>query len=85
MSLISIGLSGLTASSAAMTTIGNNTANVDTQGYSRQQVMTTAGAQQNIGVGFIGTGTTLSDVRRIYNGYLDNQLQTSTSLNADAT
>jgi flagellar hook-associated protein 1 FlgK len=68
MSLISIGLSGLTASSAAMTTIGNNTANVDTQGYSRQQVMTTAGAQQNIGVGFIGTGTTLSDVRRIYNG-----------------
>ncbi|UZJ62056.1 flagellar hook-associated protein FlgK [Pseudomonas sp. KU26590] len=85
MSLISIGLSGLTASSAALTTIGNNTANVDTQGYSRQQVMTTAGAQQNIGVGFIGTGTTLSDVRRIYNGYLDNQLQTSTSLNADAT
>lgn len=85
MSLISIGLSGLTASSAALTTIGNNTANVDTQGYSRQQVMTAAGAQQNIGVGFIGTGTTLSDVRRIYNGYLDNQLQTSTSLNADAT
>lgn len=84
MSLISIGLSGLNASSAAMTTIGNNTANVDTLGYSRQQTMTTAGAQQNIGVGFIGTGTTLSDVRRIYNGFLDTQLQTSTSLNSDA-
>ena len=84
MSLISIGLSGLNASSAAMTTIGNNTANVDTLGYSRQQVMTTAGAQQNIGVGFIGTGTTLSDVRRIYNSFLDTQLQTSTSLNSDA-
>jgi flagellar hook-associated protein 1 FlgK len=84
MSLISIGLSGLTASSAALNTIGNNTANVDTVGYSRQQVMTTAGAQQNIGVGFVGTGTTLSDVRRIYNGYLDSQLQTTTSLSADA-
>ena len=84
MSLISIGLSGLNASSAAMTTIGNNTANVDTLGYSRQQVMTTAGAQQNIGVGFIGTGTTLSDVRRIYNGFLNTQVQTSTSLNSDA-
>ncbi|WP_062386072.1 flagellar hook-associated protein FlgK [Pseudomonas abietaniphila] len=84
MSLISIGLSGLNASSAAMTTIGNNTANVDTLGYSRQQVMTTSGAQQNIGVGFIGTGTTLSDVRRIYNGFLNTQVQTSTSLNADA-
>jgi len=85
MSLISIGLSGLTASSAAMNTIGNNTANVDTAGYSRQQVMTTASAQQNLGAGYIGTGTTLSDVRRIYNSYLDTQLQTSTALSADAT
>jgi len=84
MSLISIGLSGLNASSAAMTTIGNNTANVDTLGYSRQQVMTTSSAQQNIGVGFIGTGTTLSDVRRIYNGFLNTQVQSSTSLNSDA-
>lgn len=87
MSLISIGLSGLTASSAAINTIGNNTANVDTAGYSRQQVMTTASTQQNIGIGigFIGTGTTLSDVRRIYNSYLDSQLQSTTALAADAT
>ncbi|MGV6393860.1 flagellar hook-associated protein FlgK [Pseudomonas caspiana] len=84
MSLISIGLSGLTASSAAMNTIGNNTANVDTAGYSRQQVMTTASLQQNFGAGYIGSGTTLSDVRRIYNSFLDTQLQTSTSLNADS-
>lgn len=86
MSLISIGLSGITASNAAINTIGNNTANVDTAGYSRQQVMTTASAQVNIGlgVGYIGTGTTLSDVRRIYNGYLDAQLQSSTALRADA-
>ncbi|MDB6145335.1 MAG: flgK [Pseudomonas sp.] len=83
MSLISIGLSGLTASSAALNTIGNNMANVDTAGYSRQQVMTTSSAQQSIGVGFIGTGTTLSDVRRIYNSYLDTQLQTSTALDSD--
>ncbi|QHF04224.1 flagellar hook-associated protein FlgK [Pseudomonas asturiensis] len=86
MSLISIGLSGINASSAAINTIGNNTANVDTAGYSRQQVMTTASAQINIGlgVGYIGTGTTLSDVRRIYNSYLDAQLQTSTALSAEA-
>ncbi|MDF2642548.1 MAG: flgK [Pseudomonas sp.] len=86
MSLISIGLSGINASNAAINTIGNNTANVDTAGYSRQQVMTTASAQINIGlgVGYIGTGTTLSDVRRIYNSYLDAQLQSSTALSADA-
>ncbi|MCD5992974.1 flagellar hook-associated protein FlgK [Pseudomonas sp. CDFA 602] len=84
MSLISIGLSGLNASSAAISTIGNNTANVDTAGYSRQQVLTTASAQQNLGGGYVGTGTTLSDVRRIYNSFLDSQLQTSTSLSSEA-
>ncbi|MCO8163424.1 flagellar hook-associated protein FlgK [Pseudomonas sp. 21LCFQ010] len=87
MSLINIGLSGLNASSAAIATIGNNTANVDTAGYSRQQVMTTASATVRVGidVGYIGTGTTVSDVRRIYNGYLDGQLQKSTALGAEAT
>jgi flagellar hook-associated protein 1 FlgK len=33
---------------------------------------------------FIGTGTTLADVRRVYNSYLDAQLQTTTSLNSDS-
>lgn len=86
MSLINIGVSGLNASSAAIATIGNNTANVDTAGYSRQQVMTTASATVRVGtgVGYIGTGTTVSDVRRIYNGYLDSQVQISTGLRADA-
>ena len=85
MSLISIGLSALTANSAALNTISNNMANVDTAGYSRQQVMTTASAQQNIGAGYIGTGTTLTDVRRIYSSFLDSQVQTSTALDSDAS
>ncbi|TDF77518.1 flagellar hook-associated protein FlgK [Pseudomonas sp. H9] len=82
--LISIGLSGLNASQAALAITSNNIANAATSGYSRQQAVQVAGGMQNIGVGFIGTGTTLSDVRRIYNSYLDNQLQTATSLNTDA-
>lgn len=82
--LISIGLSGLNASQTALAVTSNNITNVATSGYSRQQSITSAGPLQNIGVGFLGTGTTLADVRRIYNSYLDNQLQTATSLNADA-
>ncbi|GAB7532085.1 flagellar hook-associated protein FlgK [Pseudomonas sp. 3A(2025)] len=86
MSLINIGLSGLNASTAAINTIGNNTANIDTDGYSRQQVRTTAAVQISAGngIGYIGTGTTLQDVRRIYNSYLETQLHTSTALSADA-
>lgn len=83
--LINIGVSGLTASQAAMNVIGNNISNADTKGYSRQTVSTTASALQNIGVGYLGTGTTISDVRRIYNSYMERQLQTTTSLSADAT
>ncbi|MDH1630220.1 flagellar hook-associated protein FlgK [Pseudomonas mosselii] len=84
MSLISIGLSGLNASQTALSITGNNIANAAVSGYSRQQTIQTTGASHNIGSGFVGTGTTLSDVRRIYNAYLDNQLQTATSLNTDA-
>jgi len=83
--LISIGLSGLAASQAALSTTGNNITNVSTAGYSRESVMTTASNLQNIGVGYLGTGTTISDVRRIYNSYMDTQLQTSTALASDAT
>ncbi|CAI3807718.1 Flagellar hook-associated protein 1 [Pseudomonas sp. MM223] len=83
-SLISIGLSGLNASQAALSVTSNNIANAATSGYSRQQTIQAAGPSHNIGAGFLGTGTTLSDVRRIYSSYLDNQLQTATSLQADS-
>ena len=83
-SLINIGMSGLNASQGALATVGNNIANANAVGYSRQQIVQgTAGSQQSGGV-FIGTGTTLADVRRVYNAYLDAQLQTTTSLNGDA-
>ncbi|POF41842.1 flagellar hook-associated protein FlgK [Pseudomonas laurylsulfativorans] len=84
MSLLNIGMSGLSASHASLVTTGNNISNVDTVGYSRQQtVQGTKSSIQNGNV-FIGTGTTLADVRRVYNSYLDAQLQTTTSLNGDA-
>jgi flagellar hook-associated protein 1 FlgK len=84
MSLLNIGMSGLSASHASLVTTGNNISNVDTIGYSRQQtVQGSKGSIQNGNV-FIGTGTTLADVRRVYNSYLDAQLQTTTSLNGDA-
>ncbi len=84
MSLISIGLSGLNASQTALTVTSNNITNVSTAGYSRESTTSVAAAMQNVGVGFVGTGTTISDVRRIYNSYMDSQLQTTTALSSDA-
>jgi len=84
MSLLNIGMSGLAASSSSLAVTGNNIANVDTAGYSRQQ--TVQGTKSSIQYGnvFIGTGTTLADVRRVYNSYLETQLHTATSLNSEA-
>lgn len=85
MSLLNIGMSGLAASQSSLATTGNNIANVDTAGYSRQQTVQGTKASQQYGNVFIGTGTTLADVRRVYNAYLDSQLQTATSLNSEAS
>ena len=84
MSLLNIGMSGLAAGHSSLLTTGNNIANVDTAGYSRQQTVQSSKGSNQYGNVFIGSGTTLSDVRRVYNSYLDAQLQTTTSLNSDA-
>ncbi|OAB50464.1 flagellar hook-associated protein FlgK [Pseudomonas thivervalensis] len=84
MSLLNIGMSGLSASQSSLMTTGNNIANVDTAGYSRQQTVQTTKASNQYGNVFIGSGTTLADVRRVYSSYLDAQLRTSTSLDNDA-
>ena len=84
MSLLNIGMSGLSASQSSLATTGNNIANVDTAGYSRQQTVQGTKSSQQYGSVFIGTGTTLADVRRVYNSYLQTQLHTATSLNSES-
>ncbi|PNA48258.1 flagellar hook-associated protein FlgK, partial [Pseudomonas sp. MPR-R5B] len=79
-----IGMSGLSAGQSALMVTGNNIANADTAGYSRQQTVQGSKASNQFGNVYIGTGTTLADVRRVYNSYLDAQLQTTTSLNSDS-
>jgi len=84
--LINIGLSGLSSSQAALTTTSNNISNVATSGYSRQSTVNSAGALQSIGgAGYVGTGTTLAEVRRIYSSYLQNQVASSTALDSEAS
>ena len=84
MSLLSIGMSGLNAAQGSLSVLSNNIANVNTAGYSRQQATQSASASNQFGGVFIGTGTTLADVRRVYNEYLDAAYQNSTALSSDA-
>jgi len=84
MSLLNLGMSGLNAAQGSLSVLSNNIANANTAGYSRQQTTQSANASNQYGGVFIGSGTTLADVRRVYNEYLDTAYQNSTSLNSDA-
>ena len=67
MSLLNIGMSGLNAAQGSLSVLSNNIANVNTPGYSRQQTTQNASVSNQYGGVYIGSGTTLGDVRRIYN------------------
>ncbi|KAA6182859.1 flagellar hook-associated protein FlgK [Pseudomonas veronii] len=84
MSLLNIGMSGLNAAQGSLSVLSNNIANANTSGYSRQQTTQNANASNPYGGVYIGSGTTLADVRRVYNEFLDAAYQNSTALNNDA-
>lgn len=81
--LLNIGLSGLSANKTSLAVTGHNITNVNTPGYSRQETVQATRIPQFSGAGYIGSGTTLVDVRRIYNEFLNSQVRSSTALNSD--
>ncbi|WP_339079532.1 flagellar hook-associated protein FlgK [Pseudomonas sp. TMP9] len=81
--LLNIGLSGLSANKTSLAVTGHNITNVNTPGFSRQETIQATRIPQFSGVGYIGSGTTLVDVRRIYSEFLNTQVRSSTALNSD--
>ncbi|GAB3477249.1 flagellar hook-associated protein FlgK [Marinomonas epiphytica] len=68
--LYTIGLSGLQASNARINTTGQNTANVDTEGYSRQRTNTNSSP--------VG-GVEVRDTARVVNKMVNEQVRTDSS------
>lgn len=83
--LFNIGLSGLRASQTNLSVTGQNITNVNTPGYSRQTAVQAAREPSFSGVGYIGNGTSITDVNRIYNEFVTGQVRTSTSINSEVT
>jgi flagellar hook-associated protein 1 FlgK len=81
--LLSIGLSGLSASKTSLAVTGHNITNVNTPGFSRQDTVQATRVPQFSGAGFIGSGTTLVDIRRTYSEFLSTQVRSSTALSSD--
>ncbi|HAW24896.1 MAG TPA: flagellar hook-associated protein FlgK, partial [Pseudomonas sp.] len=81
--LLNIGLSGLSASKSQLSVTGHNISNVNTPGFSRQDASQATRTPQFSGAGYVGSGTTLVEIRRSYSEFLTSQLRSSTSLSSD--
>ena len=79
MSLLGIGASGLAISQTSLQVTGNNIANADQPGYSRQRVDVATMPERLQGSGFVGSGAMVNDISRVVDGFLLNQIQLDTA------
>lgn len=78
--LIGIGLTGILSHQSALSTTGNNITNANTPGYSRQEVQFESQSGQRTGAGSIGSGVSVTNIRRLANEYISQQLREDTTL-----
>jgi flagellar hook-associated protein 1 len=72
--LFHIGRSGLLASQSALTIVNNNIANVNTPGYSRQEIILELTSPVRNGGMLVGTGVTVAGIRRHYDQFIQTQI-----------
>jgi flagellar hook-associated protein 1 FlgK len=86
MGILNIGTQALQANQVALQTIGNNIANVNTVGYSRQSVIMATVAGQYTGAGYVGKGVDIQTIQRNYDQFLTRQSTLAASTqSADTT
>lgn len=85
-SLLNVGSRALQANQAALQTAGNNIANVNVPGYSRQKVVLTTVPGQYASSGYVGQGVTVQTIERNFSEFLTRQSRIAASAqSADAT
>jgi flagellar hook-associated protein 1 FlgK len=84
-SIFNIGTRALQANQAALQTTGNNIANVNTPGYSRQSVVLQSTPGQFSGSGYYGKGVDVLTVQRQHSEFLTRQAALSGSVAAGDT
>lgn len=78
--LFSLGTRAMSASYAALQTTGNNIANANTAGYSRQQVELATAGGQFTGGGFFGKGVDVKAVSRAHDEFMTREAALTQSL-----
>lgn len=80
MGVFDVGLTGLAAARAGLLSTQNNISNVNTQGFHRREVAFGTNIPTYTGIGFLGAGVQIDEVRRVYSQFLDAEVLTSQSL-----
>jgi flagellar hook-associated protein 1 FlgK len=75
--LISVGTTGIRAAQLGLLTTEHNITNANTPGYSRQRIVQTTNSPVLSGAGFLGQGTNVSTIERLYSQNLVNQVNTA--------
>ncbi len=75
-----IGIEGLLAAQTALDTVGHNIANANTPGYSRQNVLLSAGRTQSFGGRLVGTGVRAEQIVSVRDLLVDRRILTQRGL-----
>jgi len=77
--MLGIASGAIGAYQRALSTVSNNIANVNTEGYSRQDVVLQDSAPKQMASMYIGTGVMLQTIKRQYDAFAESNLRNSTS------
>ena len=77
--MLGIASNAISAYQRALSTVSNNIANVNTEGYSRQDVVLKDSAPKKLASMYIGTGVMLQNIKRQYDEFAESNLRNSNS------
>lgn len=82
-SVLSIGVSGLNAAQMGLSVAGHNIANAATPGFSRQSIVQGTNIAVQSGSGYLGQGTNVQTVKRVYSDFLAKQVMSASTTAAE--
>ncbi|MDQ1298043.1 MAG: flagellar hook-associated protein 1, partial [Campylobacterota bacterium] len=74
---LNIGYSGLNAAQVGIDTTGHNIANAETEGYTRQRVVTSEATPIAITPGARGNGAQIAEIVRVFDSFVNDRYSTA--------
>ncbi len=82
--LMNVARTGVEAAQKRLNVVSNNIANVGTDGYHRQVLEQRSRESERYGPTFIGSGTYVNDINRVYNTYAERELTMAASQHSNS-